>query len=617
MKYFFYRLTTAAMIALTISMISADSLPQVECLYDSVYLEIDDDYTAEMTINQKFRFNQPGNLRYASLRESVNKYVEFEFGKLVYEMPGGAVIKFNEDDIETIPDYGQGYYPDRKTRRIRLPSTRTGAIAEVSYKLVYKNLLYLPQFLRQLDIPVNNSYFMIRAGIPLEYTVSPGCFDIYYEGEALVIEADSIRAFINEEAMPVASDYRIVVRPDTIRYNDRSYSIESWNDVALFYNELSDINSLPDRSLIELAKEICAGADSFVDSLEFLFNYVRDNIRYISVDLGRGDFQPLPAPEVNQKKYGDCKDQTSLLIALCRAVGIDANPALITTRERPSVIIDLPWPGYFDHVITAIDTTDGFIFLDASRQTCCFGSLPPKLRNRKALICGHESFLDFTLTSAYQPDNRISIDMNYFIEPDGGYRCSFDLEFFNDPAFTFYSKTAESSLTEIVGSMLDLNYSVESYPGVVISNYEPDYIKIEGLYFGESSRPQQYDRLLFSYKSPLLKYLQNYFKTGDRINTYVFDFTFNMDEHLSLDIPEGYMIEKDSLSLNFRGKGLEANLYMSGDNEGCRNYKDFHVIDYNLTTDRYIRFHDFLLTALRTPYNSIVLKRIPESEKPE
>jgi len=583
----------------------ADELPAAVCLYDSVFLDIKSDYTAEAVFKQKYLFNWPGSIEYSSIKIPVNRHVEFSLIEVTHLLTNGHAVSYNKNDIETVSDFSPGYYSDSKTKIIHLPSTRPGAMAVVSYKLKYKSLLYLPQFFRQKSIPTYKSYLEISSKIPFEYYVSANCFKVARDSLRIIIIAENIPSFTYEASMPPVDAYRVVIRPDTISYEDKKYSFQSWSDVAAFYNHLSDDRMLPGLKISSLAESLCVNAGDPIDSVEALFNFVRDNIRYISVDIGRGEFRPLQASEVYKKRYGDCKDQSALLIALCRAVGIKANPALITTRSRPDVITPLPWPGYFNHVITAVDTTNGYLFLDASQFTCCFDHLPPGLRNRRALICGAEPFLEFTFISPYDPGNRLDFELIYKINSSGSFRCDANLKLSRDPAFVFYSKNPEQELADVFHTFFGSNLTRQSQSGFKVNHHSPDFIEISGYFFGDLPKAAKGNRLLVNTGSPFFNYLKKYFYTSQRLNPYSFDFTFSMNETVRLELANNLKVDEDSLVLTFNERGLNSNLSLISGGQLCNINKNFNLYDYMLSGEGYNRFYDFLLIALQAPYNSI------------
>jgi len=593
-----------------------DSFP-VECQYDSIFVDIRSNYTAEVIYKQKYLFNQARITEYSTIKVPINKHIDFSLIEIMTVLPDGRQIKLDSNDIETISDFSPQYYPDSKSKIIHIPSPRVGAVAIVAYKLSYKSLLYLPQFFRQRDIPINSSYLGVNSEIPCTFYATddiqqarPGSFkSAFYSG--------NIPAIKYESNMPPGSDYKIMVKPDSVVYEGKKYGFSTWSDVALFYNELSEtrFNTGDGNTITLLAADIVKNAKDEMDSLEALLGYVRDNIRYISLNIGRGEFKPLKANEVLNKKFGDCKDQSALLTALCRSVGFDANPALMTTRDKPDVIISHPWPGYFNHVITAVDTGNGYLFLDASQATCCFGSLPPNLRNRRALICGNSPFLEFTLTSPLELGNDIDINQVYKIGKGGNIRTEVDLRLYRDPAFMFYAASDERVLTDILYTFLVDDIASRYRTGFKIVNNAPDFIRVSGFYFERLPEPPKSNRLLINIHSPFLKFIKNYFQYTNRINSYNFDFTFNVNESIDLELGDYFTAEKDSVALAFNERGLQAQQVLSSDGNACRIGKSFRLFDYTLTADRYNRFSDFLLIISQIPYNSIEI--FPVDVKPK
>lgn len=93
---------------------------------------------------------------------------------------------------------------------------------------------------------------------------------------------------------------------------------------------------------------------------------VQDEVRYMALTLGEGGWLPTSASEVWASRQGDCKGKTVFLVALLRALDIDAVPVLVSSNNLP---LDkyLPMVSVFDHVIVKARIGDQTYLLDGAR----------------------------------------------------------------------------------------------------------------------------------------------------------------------------------------------------------------------------------------------------------
>lgn len=92
--------------------------------------------------------------------------------------------------------------------------------------------------------------------------------------------------------------------------------------------------------------------------------FVRDEIRYLSLALGPHSHRPSPADTVLQRRFGDCKDKTVLLVALLQGLGVRARPAYVSTQTLAHAAECLPSPLAFDHVIVRVEHEGKTFWLD-------------------------------------------------------------------------------------------------------------------------------------------------------------------------------------------------------------------------------------------------------------
>jgi len=161
-------------------------------------------------------------------------------------------------------------------------------------------------------------------------------------------------------------------------------TFRSWQEVAAWYDGLLLSRISPTPELKAKALELTKGATGTEEKARRLYNFVSQNIRYVSLSFGVGRFQPHSAEEVLHNDYGDCKDKHALLAALLRTAGINSHAVLIHSHNE--LDRDVPAPSQFDHLITAAEIDGKRIWLDATVGVAPFGVIVPPLRGKQALL---------------------------------------------------------------------------------------------------------------------------------------------------------------------------------------------------------------------------------------
>jgi len=171
-------------------------------------------------------------------------------------------------------------------------------------------------------------------------------------------ELADVPAIGTEPYMPDAQAVtgRLLVRLKSADPGVRAFA--GWGDMGTWYAGLSAARRVPDEAVTLKAKELTAAAPDTLAKIRALAEFAQKEIRYVSIQIGVGGFQPHPAPGILANRYGDCKDKATLLAALLKAVGIDSLFIVINT-DRGAVTADSPVSLYsFNHVILAVRLPD-------------------------------------------------------------------------------------------------------------------------------------------------------------------------------------------------------------------------------------------------------------------
>jgi tetratricopeptide (TPR) repeat protein len=176
-----------------------------------------------------------------------------------------------------------------------------------------------------------------------------------------------------------------------------------WKQVAHWYARLQGerMSASADDSVRKKADELTKGATTPLEKARRLYDFVALNIRYVSISLGIGRYQPHSAVDVLQNGYGDCKDKHTLLSAMLRAEGIQSYPVMIHST-RP-LDVDIPSPGQFDHVITLVRLGTALTWVDTTPEVTPFGLLLYQLRDKDAVVAAEDDEGGLQRTPADSP----------------------------------------------------------------------------------------------------------------------------------------------------------------------------------------------------------------------
>ena len=122
-------------------------------------------------------------------------------------------------------------------------------------------------------------------------------------------------------------------------------TVGSWGDIAEWYSDITKMQSRDDYELSAAYDKIFPKGVKGLKELDIarkIYNYIEENIAYSSVSFRQSAYVPQRASTTLQTKLGDCKDVSTLFLALARKAGLDANLVLINTRDNGLNTIQLP-----------------------------------------------------------------------------------------------------------------------------------------------------------------------------------------------------------------------------------------------------------------------------------
>lgn len=304
----------------------------------------------------------------------------------------GAVHWMDPNTLNDVPIHEDApdLYTDERRYGGPLPAIAIGAIVEQEIVVRDNAPLFAAGVVYRWgvgwSVPVNKTRFVISHAdaLPLHYEAhllpEAAVVKSHENGsEIITLDQGPLPAF--QEA-PDHVPFDIVLRPE-IEFSTGT----SWREVASEYARLTDDKvraadvqpvlaklNLKDGSRSEIIRRIVAA--------------LHRNVRYTGVEFGESSLVPQFPSETLKRKYGDCKDKATLLVAMLRGAGFPANLALLDTGPGRDISPELPGIGMFDHAIVYVPAggSNPELWIDATAEYSQVGTLPWMDYGRSALI---------------------------------------------------------------------------------------------------------------------------------------------------------------------------------------------------------------------------------------
>ena len=275
--------------------------------------------------------------------------------------PDGQAHALDQESIGEAPTEQDSptLLSDDKLLRAPLPAIVVGAVVEEQIENREVRSLFdhgiVERFALTQQYPVRKLRLSIEApsDLPLKYEA------ISSEIKPVRSEADGRTTLVFELGpLPATPAPEPFLPAENMKLPEIVFSTgKSWGDVAAAYSDLveSQLNLEMVRPIVEKA----IGKETDRDKIiELLLASLRSQIRYTGIEFGKGAIVPRSVKETLTRRYGDCKDQATLLVAMLRVAGIKAHVALLRTGRYDDIAPNLPGLGDFDHAIVYVPGAD-------------------------------------------------------------------------------------------------------------------------------------------------------------------------------------------------------------------------------------------------------------------
>ncbi len=416
----------------------------------------------------------------------------------------------------------------------------------------------------QSHIAIQSSVFTVR--IPNDYALRYK--QLNYPGEPLIEqltkekqyhwELKNIRAIISESFSPSWEERvpAVLIAPTDFEIDGYKGNMGDWLHFGQFINQLYVNRDALPQTIKDKVHQLTDGITDMKEKVRLLYEFMQQNTRYISIQLGIGGWQPFDATFVATKKYGDCKALSNYMCALLKEAGIVGNSVLIYGgKSADGLVEDFP-SNQFNHAIACVPMGKDTMWLECTSQTVSAGYMGTFTGNRKALLLTSDGGHVVRTPRYTVADNRQERKTDATIDENGNLIAEVNTRTMGEqqesPHHLIHG-TSKEEREKLLNKMLELpTYTVlkneyKEVKGVIPEVYE--YLKIDAPNYASITskrlfiQPNLFNRHDIRLAHTLLRKSDVVIKTA-----------FRDVDTLSIRVPAGYTTESIPASQSLNGR---------------------------------------------------------------
>lgn len=597
-------------------------------LKDEAFMEIQSNGEALFTQHRIVKIFSDPDKRYSHQEIPFNSSIEIlSISARTIHLNGDEFLLESEDIREKSLILDFALYSDVKVKEFYLPQVTKDCLVEYEYKFRLKSLLYWSDWYFRSDLPsLYSGYTLI---FPKDFNSRAKVLKAYIEpkidfqkGKQVFLWESWNNAAVKKELfMPPAADSipRLAFSPVQFNFDGRVFASRTWNDIATWYREISQPGIVPTEQIIRLAADLTKGFDSDQAKIKAIFDYVQEHIRYVSIAVGVGAYRPHFCDEVLEYGYGDCKDMTSLMIALLKAADVESYPALLSTRRHQSVLESIPSIKPFDHVVVVVPRDDGYIWLDPACRNCCFGELPFEDQGVSALIVRPDGGELTLIPETEEDENAAYTTWDINLNPDGSVTGNLLIQATGQEELAFKASLTDLRPQRRRKALVNFlsSWFVNTYlTGSEFLNFEngDTNISVQADFLSDRFGVVDKDFLFLPVNLNTQNNLSMMFPESQRIHPILFDYRFVNRDVMKVRIPPDFEIAHlpGAVKLD-QPFGLFQSTY-SVNQDTIIHDRIFVKKELLISSDDYVRLKEFYDRAAQEDSRQIILRRKPSGD---
>ena len=270
--------------------------------------------------------------------------------------PNGAVLDAQEEGETPVAESAISMYYDMRSRQLRFSGLEKGDVTELEYSLTPTLAASpYPGYFGELVTLAGNAPTRLK-----RYAlISPAAQHIFVHAEKISAPVTTEQNGLRTQVWDIHDVPALPREPRSPGITETSpyvhvSTMADWQSLGSWYAELIRPQFVLDQSLRKELDHLIQDKHSEQEKITAIQEFVLRSTHYVALEFGIYSYKPYPVTQTYARRFGDCKDKASLMIALLRAAGIDAEFALVRTRSRGDVALTPASIALFDHAIVYV-----------------------------------------------------------------------------------------------------------------------------------------------------------------------------------------------------------------------------------------------------------------------
>ena len=552
-------------------------------------------------------------------RESVNSIKGYTFylknGKVEKE-------KLSKDGIfqEKINEYNS-------RKKITMSKITEGCVLELKYTIVspyptsiedveFQKSIPIKKLKSQIEFPEYYTFKTIAKGyysVPMINTSKGSKIgNTNFRTEIFNFEDENIPALKNNEAYVAnINNYRGGVKFELAQTNFisiggdfKNYS-NSWETVSKQIFKSTSFGSELDKSSYykDDLEKILANNTTDQDKIGAIFEFVKSQVKWNGF---YGKYAEKGVRAAYKENTGNVADINLMLTSMLRSAGLEANPVLVSSRGNGVPLF--PTLNGFDYVISIVQFPDNsYVLLDATELYSLPNVLPVRALNWDGRIVtkdGTSSWVKLSSTKHAIEDNMMMVKISDDLIVEGLIRTKYE----NLNALNFRKNYNHIKEEELIKDYEE-NNNIETEEFKILNQEDIYKDIVRNVKFSSEDLIEQIGNKLYIEPNLFLTKRENPFKLAERKYPVDFATAWRDVNRVSIEIPEGYTVEKlpESLAIALPNNlgVFKYQVYQNGN-----KVKSLSILEFNsamIPSEYYAYLKDFYSKLVKKQTEKIVL----------